>query len=386
MRTYLIDTENISSAWLPMLKTLGKGDKLVLFYTEFTCVLPYSALDTILTKSKQVKTIECERSGKNSLDFQLVSYLGYMLHKNDKNEYIIISNDKGFWSVASFWSKKGCHVECWSVEQLQQYITIRTLPDPSTYDTQADDTSDSASEPEPEPEPAPETQSDPVPNAQAIAMFNNNTTDTSDSNKDSTTAYNEQKKKNKTIKLADPVRRTQPPDEVTQTLFNQLNEVPTKFQKDNKYKSLSIGTKLQIARQAYDILKSRCDKLPVIVVAKAAVIMCFNKDINQISTTLSYYGLPAKHLMPGIKQCVGNIRRKIKAHKKEKKNSVHSLVMRQAALVLKNNGIAPPDAEMFANMIANSTKLSALITQIKQHTNAKTSRLIISVLPECYAA
>lgn len=345
MRTYLVDTENISSAWLPMLSMLGKGDKLILFYTEFSCVLPYSALDAILTKPKQVKTVECERSGKNSLDFQLVSYLGYLLHKNDKNEYVIISNDKGFWSVAAFWSKKDCHVECWTVDQLQQYITMRTIPNASMY----------------EPEDAKET---PV------------TTEETASTPEEIVEFP------KLVKTEEPTKS----DEITKQLFTQLNEIPSKFHSDNKFVSLSLGTKMNIAKYTYKLMKVKCENLNSIILAKTIAIMCFNRDINQISNILSAYGMPIKQLMPAIKQCIGSVRRKIKSCKKQKKTTVYQQVLHQSALVLKRNGISPPDAEMFAGIIANSTKLSSLITQIKQKTNAKTSKLIISVLPECYAA
>ncbi len=51
------------------------------------------------------------KTGKaNALDFQLVSYLGYLIAMAPKNEYYIVSQDKGFKSAVVFWKDRGISV------------------------------------------------------------------------------------------------------------------------------------------------------------------------------------------------------------------------------------------------------------------------------------
>ena len=58
--------------------------------------------------------------GKNGLDFQLVSYLGYLLKSAGKTEYIIISNDMGYDCVIHFWKEQGYKVSRMTVYDLIQ--------------------------------------------------------------------------------------------------------------------------------------------------------------------------------------------------------------------------------------------------------------------------
>lgn len=48
------------------------------------------------------------KTGKaNALDFQLVSYLGYLIAMAPKGNYFIVSQDKGFKSAITFWKDRG---------------------------------------------------------------------------------------------------------------------------------------------------------------------------------------------------------------------------------------------------------------------------------------
>ena len=40
--------------------------------------------------------IECRYGIKNALDFQLISYLGYLIHQYPEASFTIVSNDGGF--------------------------------------------------------------------------------------------------------------------------------------------------------------------------------------------------------------------------------------------------------------------------------------------------
>ncbi|MCR4895871.1 MAG: hypothetical protein K5891_03735 [Lachnospiraceae bacterium] len=106
---YLIDTENVRSVWTLLLDNMTAQDKIYVFFTMNSGNVSYENLNGILSSGKQVELMECF-TGKNGLDFQLVSYLGYLIKGCETAEYIIISDDGGYDAAIRFWEKKGCKV------------------------------------------------------------------------------------------------------------------------------------------------------------------------------------------------------------------------------------------------------------------------------------
>lgn len=47
---------------------------------------------------------------EDALDFQLCSYLGYLIRGGSKSSYCILTNDKGFDAAVSFWAEKGIKI------------------------------------------------------------------------------------------------------------------------------------------------------------------------------------------------------------------------------------------------------------------------------------
>ncbi len=100
---FFIDFENVHNSGLTNLKNLTQNDLLYIFYTTNTdCI----TLDTI----SQLKRLGCEYdfikvpAGPQSLDKHLISFLGYAIGNRGKNyNYVIISKDKGYDNVISFW-------------------------------------------------------------------------------------------------------------------------------------------------------------------------------------------------------------------------------------------------------------------------------------------
>lgn len=100
MKIYLIDFENTQSAGLIGLnKAKLEDSRILLFYTKNAPTIQldvFAELGTIKLECIRVK------SGKQSLDRHLISYLGYLIGKEaeKKNEYIIVSRDNGYQEVA----------------------------------------------------------------------------------------------------------------------------------------------------------------------------------------------------------------------------------------------------------------------------------------------
>ncbi len=106
---YLIDTENVKSVWTLLLDRITDQDKVYVFYTMNSGAVSYEAITGILQYGKRIELVECF-TGKNGLDFQLVSYLGYMIRDNEKADYCIVSDDGGYDAAVRFWEKKGIKI------------------------------------------------------------------------------------------------------------------------------------------------------------------------------------------------------------------------------------------------------------------------------------
>lgn len=98
-----------------------KYDRILLFYTENSPHVSYPDLEYICQYHDTFEMIRCN-TGKNALDFQLVSYLGYLLKSAPKTRYIIFSNDMGYDSVVQFWNGQGISVSRIGANELQSVL------------------------------------------------------------------------------------------------------------------------------------------------------------------------------------------------------------------------------------------------------------------------
>ena len=108
--TYLIDSENVNDAWVKLLPRLERKDRIIIFYTENS---PHFTVDSarIITdyKEKDITWKKCF-AGRNALDFQLVSQMGYLISKFPQDSYAIMSNDTGFDAAVKYWTQEGVSV------------------------------------------------------------------------------------------------------------------------------------------------------------------------------------------------------------------------------------------------------------------------------------
>ncbi len=106
---YFIDSENVNEKWIDEFPELDKNDQIKVFYTDKSANISPAKLDKILSDSINLKWVECF-TGKNALDFQLVSDLGYSIGRRSNDSYVIVSNDKGYEAVVNYWVIKGIDV------------------------------------------------------------------------------------------------------------------------------------------------------------------------------------------------------------------------------------------------------------------------------------
>ncbi len=120
-KVYLVDTENVGAVWKHLFQLVANTDDILLFYTENTPFLSYNDLEFVLSYKERFTMIKCY-TGNNALDFQLVSYLGFLMKTGAKTQYIIISNDTGYDAMIRFWSDRERNVS-----RLSQAELIRSV-------------------------------------------------------------------------------------------------------------------------------------------------------------------------------------------------------------------------------------------------------------------
>lgn len=107
MAVYLIDFENVTSAGISGIQRLTKEDKVYIFYTVNASNMSFAAHMNLLSSPAEVIYYNVTSGGKNALDFQLASFLGYLISKGEDKDFYIISNDKGYDHVKNFWERSG---------------------------------------------------------------------------------------------------------------------------------------------------------------------------------------------------------------------------------------------------------------------------------------
>ena len=105
MATYLIDYENVKSEGIKGIAQLSEEDRVVIFYSHNADTITFEAMDMIFNSKAQVLKYKILCGGKNALDFQLSTYLGYLIHEAKDSYFYIISKDNGFKHVVDFWKR-----------------------------------------------------------------------------------------------------------------------------------------------------------------------------------------------------------------------------------------------------------------------------------------
>ena len=320
MKVYLVDTENVASSWMSLLDIVEPHDKLYLFYTDHSTILTYSNLELILPRAKQIIPIHCERVGKNSLDFELVSYLGYLINEDNDAEYIIYSNDKGFQAVSLFWEKRNVLVRCMSVEKLTDtLVRQKTLEDNNQVESITDI------------------------NNQVVSQLKANTLNIPDiSNNKEITIQTNQKKYTfiRNIVLA-------------------VNELPKDYKTDKKFAEIPFPHQIKLIRNTYELFEGKISDFTEEQVIKVAVIVCFNREIADICNILPKLKIPIGPSIKVIKQNFGTIRKLLLAQ-----------------------GLSPAQADVIAQMIIDTTSMDTLFTHLYRKFDAKTVNIVTAILPE----
>lgn len=133
MDYYLVDYENIRAEGLKELEGLQKGDAVILFYSEQCKNISLDIMENMLRLKVEFSCFKVVTGTKNALDFQLSSYLGYLMGKFEENtKYYIVSNDKGFDCLCEYWKKLNKSVERIVFQKQESQIEVKTKEETKT--------------------------------------------------------------------------------------------------------------------------------------------------------------------------------------------------------------------------------------------------------------
>ena len=111
MAVYFVDYENVSVHGFEGLEQLSADSEVCVFYTANADKLTFSLHEKLLSARAKITLIRTEASGKNALDFQLSTWLGYCIAsqgaEQSQRAYYIVSKDAGFAPVVRFWCGRG---------------------------------------------------------------------------------------------------------------------------------------------------------------------------------------------------------------------------------------------------------------------------------------
>lgn len=136
-RYFFIDYENVGILGLKGLESLTDADSVSIFYSEYAQSLTFEYHNKINDSKADIDLIKVETPGENALDFQLSSYLGFIISENQNYfpdetfNYYIISKDKGYKPLISFWKNKAA---------IEQYIDLTLTISADDYSARAGDT------------------------------------------------------------------------------------------------------------------------------------------------------------------------------------------------------------------------------------------------------
>ena len=124
MNYFLVDYENVNVSGLNGITKLSDNDVVVIFYSDNADTLTFS-LHKRLNETKAALQYQKVKAGvKNALDFQLSSYLGFLIRDNmkkdssvepsarddsiedaDEDLYYVVSKDQGFAVLSEYWKR-----------------------------------------------------------------------------------------------------------------------------------------------------------------------------------------------------------------------------------------------------------------------------------------
>lgn len=102
MKCFLVDYENVNSAGLVGINKIDKDDLVMIFYSDNANTVTFAAMDLIRKSPADIRRYKLKHTSANAADFQVCTYLGYLMGMAEATDIFIISKDRGYMSSLEF--------------------------------------------------------------------------------------------------------------------------------------------------------------------------------------------------------------------------------------------------------------------------------------------
>ena len=114
MAYYLIDFENVKSRGMEGVELLTEEDTVCIFYSDNADSMTFDLHRKLNETKANIIYHKVAVGTKNALDFQLATYLGYLICEQQRGgihpDYFIVPKDNGFTSLMVYWKAQGVPV------------------------------------------------------------------------------------------------------------------------------------------------------------------------------------------------------------------------------------------------------------------------------------
>ena len=114
MAYYLIDFENVKSRGMEGVELLSEEDTVCIFYSDNADSMTFDLHRKLNETKAEIIYHKVAVGTKNALDFQLATYLGYLICEQQREgihpNYFIVTRDNGFTSLMVYWKGQGVPV------------------------------------------------------------------------------------------------------------------------------------------------------------------------------------------------------------------------------------------------------------------------------------
>ncbi len=133
MAYYLIDFENVKSRGMEGVELLAEEDTVCIFYSDNADSMTFDLHRKLNETKAQIIYHKVAVGTKNALDFQLATYLGYLICEQQREgihpNYYIVTKDNGFTSLMVYWKAQGVPVRIirnllWGKNPAEQNLTV----------------------------------------------------------------------------------------------------------------------------------------------------------------------------------------------------------------------------------------------------------------------
>ena len=131
MNCFLVDYENVNTGGLNGVSGLSEQDKVIVFYSDKAETMTFGLHRRLNESKAEISFQKVPTGSKNALDFQLCTYLGYLICQNEKTNdnssgysyydeydepketpaaYYIVSEDQDYAVISDYWNRKNVNV------------------------------------------------------------------------------------------------------------------------------------------------------------------------------------------------------------------------------------------------------------------------------------